>query len=380
MGRPRDTVYDAEPHTKAKHAILKAYFDRWLLILSRHSAKIRKGGRLLYVDGFAGAGEYTGDIPGSPVVAINAALEQHKNFSVPVQIQLIELQADRVAHLQKVVDSLRPQLKVAGKIVVEDPIQGDCETVINRMIAERERQREPLGPALFFLDQFGYSFFSMRLINHILAHNMCETFSYLNWNRLYPYMTDQTKHESISRAFGGDEWKEVVPLRGQQKEDRFREIYLSALRERGGAQYACPFVMRDKTDRVIYWLFFSTNNIKGLEEMKKAMWTVDRSGGFEFSDRHVQSFGQLFNYTDETLTDDLAADLDAKELKVSEVKEYILVNTRAYRYKGALGLLEETARLQAINPPKGRRRGTFNEPDMRVKFSRTPQVKAPTLF
>ena len=195
---------------------------------------------------------------------------------------------------------------------------------------------------MFFLDQFGYSSFDMGMISQILKNEVCEIFSYLNWNMLHPFMTDDTKSATISAAFGGDEWRQVSLLSGHEKEERFREIYLDALRNRGGASYAYPFAMRDNNDRVIYWLFFSTNSLRGLEEMKLAMWEVDRSGGFEFSDRHAHEVGKLFSYDDQRLANDLVKEFDGKPADIATIREFVLVNTPATKIK-ALGLLEKTA-------------------------------------
>ena len=381
MPDPKETVYDSEPHTLAKHQILSEYLKRWLPILARQSQNIaRTDDRLLYVDGFAGAGEYTDNIPGSPLVAIETALKATDGFPVPVQIKLIELRSDRVAHLQKLVDTVRSQITGSGRIIIDNPIEGDCEEVINRFIDEHQEQGRRLGPALFFLDQFGYSSFSMELIGRILKHEVCEVFSYLNWNLLHPFMADQTKHAGITKAFGGDEWLPVIGLSGKEKEDRFRDVYLDAIRNRAGARYTYPFAMRNHNDRVIYWLFFCSNNIRGLEEMKRAMWTVDRSGGFEFSDKHAAMIGKLFAYEDRDLANDLVEAFDGQVLTVGEVEEYVLVNTPACSYKRVLGDLERTGRLEPVDASKGRRKCAFSDKGMRVRFGRRNQPKDLTLF
>lgn len=381
MADPKETVYEADPHTRAKHQILQEYLKRWLPILARQSQNMGRGNtRLLYVDGFAGAGEYTDNIPGSPIVAIQTALSYASEFTVQTQIKLIEIREDRVANLRKLVEQMRPELARSGRIVVDDPIQGDCETVINQLIDDHDQRRQRLGPALFFLDQFGYSSFSMNLIGRILKQEVCEVFSYLNWNMLNPFMADTTKHVGISKAFGGDEWKDVLGLSGKAREDRFRDIYLAALRGRAGATYSYPFAMRDQNDRVIYWLFFCSNNIRGLEEMKEAMWKVDRSGGFEFSDKHATALGKLFQYGDGELANDLIAAHDGKELTVGSVGEYVLVQTPAYKFKEALAILERTGRLEIVDPPAKRRLGAFKDPELRIRFVQKVKVKDLTLF
>lgn len=54
MPKPRETVWEMEPHTQAKHEILRGYLSAWLPIMSKYNE------RLVYVDGFAGPGVYRG--------------------------------------------------------------------------------------------------------------------------------------------------------------------------------------------------------------------------------------------------------------------------------------------------------------------------------
>jgi len=267
-----------------------------------------------------------------------------------------------VDHLRQVIKDKKPKLvNGSSRLHIVDPVAGECEPEILRLIDDCASRRQALGPAFFFLDQFGYSSFSMELIARILSHEVCETFSYLNWNLLHPFMSDASKHAGITKAFGGDDWREVLPLHGTQKEDKFREIYLDALRTRGGAKYAYPFAMRGPDHRVIYWLFFCTNNLRGLEEMKRAMWSVDRSGGFEFSDKFASERSSLFEYSDAQLAADLVKELAGETLTVDQLGEHALVHTPACSYLDAFGLMERAGQLRPVDPPAGRRAGSFGK-------------------
>ncbi|MFX1535706.1 MAG: three-Cys-motif partner protein TcmP [Promethearchaeota archaeon] len=53
MSKINSTIWPIESHTEAKHAILKKYLNAWLPIITRWN------GRVIYIDGFAGPGEYT---------------------------------------------------------------------------------------------------------------------------------------------------------------------------------------------------------------------------------------------------------------------------------------------------------------------------------
>src|SRR5688572_7172310 len=71
MSKRMDTLWDADPHTLAKIAILKNYLHAWFRILG----KTRGGQTLLYVDGFSGPGYYKNHAEGSPLAALNTAVD-----------------------------------------------------------------------------------------------------------------------------------------------------------------------------------------------------------------------------------------------------------------------------------------------------------------
>ena len=137
--------------------------------------------------------------------------------------------------------------------------------------------------------------------------------------------------------------------------------------------------MRDFSDRVIYWLFFSTNNIRGLEEMKKAMWTVDRSGGFGFSDKHSAQLGQLFAVDNAWLANHLFSEHENKVMTVGKIKEYVLTKTPCHSFKEALALLERNEQLEPVESPPRRRRGSFTDEGMKLRFFRKGKPVQKTL-
>ena len=72
MAVPEDTVWPFEPHTGAKHQIIRRYLDAWFPILGKYNRK------RVYIDGFAGPGWLIGGEPGSPIVALKPAIS-HKD-------------------------------------------------------------------------------------------------------------------------------------------------------------------------------------------------------------------------------------------------------------------------------------------------------------
>src|SRR5262245_25071741 len=55
-------------------------------------------------------------------------------------------------------------------------------------------------------------------------------------------------------------------------------------RKHVGAQHVRGFEMRSDRDVTDYYLVFATHSLKGLAKMKEAMWKVDDTGEFTFSD------------------------------------------------------------------------------------------------
>jgi three-Cys-motif partner protein len=367
------TVWKADPHTLVKHAILREYLNRWFPILTRQARKVSTNREILYVDGFAGPGEYEGGEPGSPVIAMQAAMQHQVKFPVPVTMLFIELDRERFDHLQTVIAPLLEQAASSQNIHAVKPQRGDCDKVLNEVLDDFARRRIAFGPALAFLDQFGYGEVPMALIRRIMSIPQCEVFTYLNYKEMHRWMSDPDKANAMTRAFGGEEWRECIGLADRQARDGLLARYKDALKdkERGNAKYVVSFLMFDKQDRPLYWLLFCTNSLHGLGEMKKAMWQVDESGEFQFSDRDNPDQLKLLSeaFDDEWLGDELASRLVGRTMTVAETEEFVLVETPCYLFKGALAKLESSNRLSPIDPPPKRRKGTFPDEQMKIKFA-----------
>jgi hypothetical protein len=94
------------------------------------------------------------------------------------------------------------------------------------------------------------------------------------------------KHSGdYDELFGTDEWRTVIALSGAaQRRKAIHDIYLKQLKT--AAQYGHSFEMLNKENSTDYFLFFAINGLKGLEKIKEAMWKVDDTGSFQFSDHY----------------------------------------------------------------------------------------------
>jgi len=300
---PKETIWVAEAHTIAKHRILRKYLGGWLPTLSSWNK------RVLFIDGFAGPGEYAGGEEGSPIIALRTLLE-HTYFNGMAGTEFvfifIDERPDRIAYLEETalpkLGALPPNVRVLSSAE-----RFDVE--MTRILDGLEGAGHNLAPAFAFVDPFGFSDTPMGLIARILTHARSEVFVTVmleNINRFlaHPESKIAAHYDAL---FGDSGYRELIDI----KEDRLDAIgnfYADQLRKH--AEFVWSFRMQDEANRPIYDLFFATKHIDGLSKMKKAMWSVDAGGGRRFSDRHAG---------DVTLFDE---QLDTKPLRKAMVERF----------------------------------------------------------
>lgn len=115
------------------------------------------------------------------------------------------------------------------------------------------------------------------------------------------------------------------------------KLYESQLNKLGGADYVKSFGMIGPGNQIIYYLVFATKHLRGLEVMKDAMWSVDSTGSYKFSD--VTGFNQsvLMDFQSEPLWVEGAAKLVYNKFKGKKVNERVIhrfvVAETQYRYR-----------------------------------------------
>ncbi|MGH2739358.1 MAG: three-Cys-motif partner protein TcmP, partial [Actinomycetota bacterium] len=167
---PKETIWDAEPHTIAKHRILRKYLGGWLPAISKWNK------RVLFIDGFSGPGEYTGGEEGSPIIALRTLLE-HSYFVRMSDTEFIfifiDQHADRIDYLENVA---LPRLGTLPPNVRAHCSTGQIDVEMTEILDGLEGAGHNLAPAFAFVDPFGFSDTPMELIGRILAHRRSEVF------------------------------------------------------------------------------------------------------------------------------------------------------------------------------------------------------------
>ena len=272
MATPKETVWQLDPHTAAKHEILRRYLAAWFPILGTYH------GRIVYIDGFAGPGRYSKGESGSPLIALDVASNLRTTSAGEIVFWFIEEQRDRHAHLKQELAKL--SLPAHFNVTADS---GRFHEKFGSVLASVKVGGQQIAPTFAFIDPFGFSGIPFTLIESLLREPRCEafiTFMVDAINRFLDHPEDKVV-QHIAEAFGSDEAIRIAKGSGDRV-SMLRDLYQAKLST--VAKYVRYFEMRDRNNRPQYYLFFATNNALGHLKMKEAMWKVDPDGEFRFSD------------------------------------------------------------------------------------------------
>jgi three-Cys-motif partner protein len=250
-----------EPHTRAKHEILRRYLQAWMPILAQGGFK-----NILYIDGFAGPGRYAGGEDGSPIIAVKSALEHKGLIKGTILFLFVEEKQDRAAVLRECLGELviprNFRVKVAG-----DERFANAFDELKQFYTKR---RSHLPPTFAFIDPFGWTGAPFDVVRFILGQPSCEIFVTFMYQEINRFLGHPDQPANFDLFFGTQKWREGVRLVLPSDRNRFlHDLYLRQLTEAARARYVRSFQMRNATGLTDYYLFYATNNLLGLQKMKE---------------------------------------------------------------------------------------------------------------
>ena len=150
MSPPKEKIWAIDGHTKGKHLVLRAYLNAWLPILGSWN------GRILFIDAFAGPGEYKDGEEGSPIIALNSLIEHNAKNTIKGEIifLFIENRKDRYEHLKDIIENYQSKLPSNAHTQV---IFGSFDEAMTQVLDTVEEQNTNLAPSFVMIDPFGIS-------------------------------------------------------------------------------------------------------------------------------------------------------------------------------------------------------------------------------
>ena len=289
-----------------------------------------------------------------------------------IRFEFIEKYEDRADALREVVD----ELDTPSQFKIEVRGGETFETAFEQILGSFQDRRLP--PTFAFIDPFGWRGVPFSIIQEILGNRSCEVLVNFMYEEINRFLGHPDQERNFDLFFGTDQWREGIEHDDPRLRNRFlHDLYHQQLRGIAGAKYARSFEMRNEGDVVDYYLFYATNNILGLKKMKEAMWKVDESGEFRFSDATDPNQAVLFGNEPrfDHLQRQLLARFGGREASVEEIEHFVLAETafRETHYKRQVLKRLELAQppmVEVVDLPRGRQRGTY--PDrfrsMRLRF------------
>jgi three-Cys-motif partner protein len=343
MPIPTETLWKIEPHTKAKHEILRQYLGAWFAIMGRTNQ------RIIYLDGFCGPGRYKDGEDGSPILAIKLAQNHfQKNNLHEVKFVFVEERKDRIEHLKTELSSL--PIPSTFHVSVD---HNQFDNTLLGILDHLDTIGAKIAPTFAFIDPFGFKGAPFKLVQRLLKNPKTEVFVNImadSINRFLDHPDPLIKNHIVD-LFGTPQVLQILNS-GNNGIFQLRALYQAQLEK--CAKYVRYFEMRDEDNRVIYYLFFATNNRLGHIKMKEAFWKVDGSTGYHFSD--ATNSNQLVLFEEDPskdLAELLEAQFQGRKITVAVIQEYVEDHTPylATHMKKALRQLEEQDRL-CVDPCK----------------------------
>lgn len=347
---PKDMTWDCPRHTKAKHDILRRYLGAWFPIMATQSPKI------VYIDGFAGPGSYTGGEEGSPIIALRTIVEHQANITSEVFLWFIEERRDRFEHLENIVSdfAIPSNVKV---FLAHGEFDKELSAVLDRVDAKGWR----IVPTFVFVDPFGWTGIPFDIIKRIMANPRCEVLISFMYEHVNRFITHPDQPENVDSLFGTDHWRAIENCASPQDRLRFiHDLYRDQLTGDAGIAFVKSFEMIDSGNRTEYFLFHGTNSLRGLELMKDAMWNADPSAGTRFSD--ATNFDQRVLFEPEPdlhLLQKIVVEwCGGRRMIIAALERFVVVETgfRKAHIRGMLRTLETDGQLVVHTPRKA---GTF---------------------
>ena len=343
LSNDSSVVWKIEPHTQAKHEILRRYLGAWFPILSRYC------GRIVYLDGFAGPGIYEGGEDGSPVIALQTATEHMLRAQFQeIIFFFIERDRERAKMLINVLKTHFPNLPKNMRYRVEG---SEFAPTFEHVLDQLEKHSSKLAPTFAFLDPFGFSGLPMNLIGRMMNCDKCEVLVTFMAGFIRRFL-DEWREPALNELYGTDNWKTARQIQDSDECLRFLvNLYEKQLQQVGGARYVRSFGMMGKQNKIIYYLVFGTKHWKGMQVMKEAMWKVDRTGSYRFSDLTNPNQVFLIDYETKPHWIPSAADMVHQKFRgqtvlEDDVHKFVVTETPFVYRKSILQHLEKSS------PPK----------------------------
>lgn len=354
-------LWKLEPATAAKHRLYERYLDAWWPILLQPTPGGYLRPRVTYVDAFAGPGCYEGGEDGSPILVLHrllehTAIDRMRLSPDRVCLLFIEKELKRYKHLRgEMTRRFGPLRSLPVRVEIR---HGEAGLDTGRILDDLGAWSHPI---LAIFDSWGNVNVPLELVGRVARNKSSEVITTFgpNWFS----RRENLNAELLDVVFGGRaQWESAGCER--RPDERWR-AWLATYRDamlRAGFQYRLNFQVVPRTGQSLY-LVYGTNNGKGVEVMKEAMWKVDNMDGMSFRDprtRGAVALGQLALWEAAELAQPELRELISQRLgqgaaSLEDLERWLLLETARWRKQDARTAVKQMQEAGiVVVSPRGR--------------------------
>ncbi len=254
-----------------------------------------------------------------------------------------------------------------SNVQIVEPENKDFSQFANEVIASLKGKR--LAPTFFFVDPFGYSDVSMKQISELLSYPACDLLIYFDFNSANRFATAGNVDHLFEEYFGSDAYKNAPPAGDPRRAEYLHDCYETGLRTICDIANIQSFAMETAGGRVGYYLFFCTNDTQAFDRMKAAMWKIDPTGDFRFSDKFAGMdvpFGP--DGSTAPLREAMLIHFAGRTVRVPDIVTWVIKETPFYSgqvKRATLKPMEDKGEIVVMRPHP---RAQFND-QVTVKFA-----------
>jgi three-Cys-motif partner protein len=281
-----------EPHSVAKHTILRSYLAAYFatLVRSPHQDVMR----MTLVDGFAGGGLYFHTdtrelLPGSPIICLQAVqqaerlanLGRRKPLKLDVEYFFVESNPHAFHHLENVLRSSESASMAPRDIV--HCLHRKFEHVADDIIRSIKNRNPRNGRSIFILDQYGYKETPLSVISKIFRDlPKAEIILTFAVDALLNFVSDGPATDALLNHMGTPDVLRGRTIRSIKDSESEWRLFIQSMLYRdlvakSGAKHYTPFFVRNSDGHGDYWLLHLSQHEKARDVMTEVHWTTNNS-------------------------------------------------------------------------------------------------------
>lgn len=250
--------------SEVKARIVQKYFYVWANVIM--PTVERRGGKIAYIDLYAGPGRYKDGAASTPLLVLQHAIE-HPKMSQMLVAFFNDSDEGNTSTLESEINDLPGINKLKFEPTVScGEIDKDAEKYLNET---------RLVPSFSFVDPFGYKGLSLKIVNGVIKDWGCDCVFFFNYNRINAGISNPVVAHHMDALFSKDranDLRERLPsLSPALREALILEELAQAIKEMGG-KYVLPFRFKNASGkRTSHSLVFVSKSFKGYSIMKDIM-------------------------------------------------------------------------------------------------------------